>query len=73
MATDPNNDEARVLQFTGSWGARMELALAAHADDPDAVQALSLVRLPNCSKEHRGRVRDALDVLEERGRCGHAD
>lgn len=47
---------------------RMELAVAARADnDAHARQALAMLRLANCGKEHRQRVMDAIDVLQGRG------
>lgn len=45
---------------------RLELAIAAHAEcDEAARQALAMVRLANCGKEHRARVLAAVDVLQE--------
>lgn len=46
---------------------RAEVAIGAHADcNAAARQALALIRLANCGKEHRARVLSAIDVLQER-------
>ncbi len=47
---------------------RAELAIGTHAKTgPAMAQALALVRLGSCGKEHRARVMAALNVLQERG------
>ena len=44
---------------------RLELAIGTHGECNDATrQALALVRLGNCGKDHRRRVKSAIDALQ---------